>query len=322
MYTTNLFACPATDDCPVLHPLPQLVTESKEGGEHSPPLTTECPRENLVLFLFFVFLHVVSKVPEHAQHQMAHIVTCWTSAACRHGSDDTSAVLGLHAVASQAYVHFECVHLQCCKEVDSGVLIQGEAGPSEVHVHHGKQVLQREKTYEQVMGSASHVRNYLSLRLRTSTHAHASHANSGPTLSAILAQLSIHRKSWTRSSSAKRTSSYKAQAKRLASSRTLYSLPLPTPPASDTHRLTQETEERRQVRTNMPLNGFTSSGTARLGHQRLLKSAGDERQGTLTVPQRTRLLGVHAHCQWRRCAVSAHTGRLHLPILRHPHLQE
>ena len=103
--TTNLFACPATDDCPVLHPLPQLVTESKEGGEHSPPLTTECPWEDLVLFLFFVFLHVVSKVPEHAQHQMAHIVTCWTCAACRHGSDDTSAVLGLHAVASQAYVY-------------------------------------------------------------------------------------------------------------------------------------------------------------------------------------------------------------------------
>ena len=56
------------------------------------------------------------------------------------------------------YTLSECVHLQCCKEVDSGVLIQGEVGPSEVHVHHGKQVLQREKTYEQVMGSASHVR--------------------------------------------------------------------------------------------------------------------------------------------------------------------
>ena len=180
---------------------------------------------------------------------MAHIVTCCTCAACRHGSDDTSAVLGLHAVASQAYVHFECVHLQCCKEVDSGVLIQGEAGPSEVHVHHGKQVLQREKTYEQVMGSASHVRNYLSLRLRTSTHAHASHANSGPTLSAILAQLSIHRKSWTRSSSAKRTSSYKAQAKRLASSRTLYSLPLPTL-ARKRHTQTHPRDGRTLTSTN------------------------------------------------------------------------
>ena len=140
------------------------------------------------------------------------------------------------------YTLSECVHLQCCKEVDSGVLIQGEVGPSEVHVHHGKQVLQREKTYEQVMGSASHVRRYV--RRMTSTHAHASHANSGPTLSAILAQLSIHRKSWTRSSSAKRTSSYKAQAKDLraaAHSTVSHSRP---PPASDTHRLTQETEER------------------------------------------------------------------------------
>ena len=72
MYTTNLFACPATDDCPVLHPLPQLVTESKEGGEHSPPLTTKCPWEDLVLFLFFVFLHVVSKVPEHTTSNGLH----------------------------------------------------------------------------------------------------------------------------------------------------------------------------------------------------------------------------------------------------------
>ena len=129
---------------------------------------------------------------------MAHIdiVSCCTCTACRHGSDDISAALCLHAVASQAYIHLsECVHLQCCKEVDSGVLIQGEVGPSEVHVHHGKQVLQREKPHEQVM-ECCHVRRM------TRTHAHASHANSGPTLSAILAQLSIHRKSWTRSSSA------------------------------------------------------------------------------------------------------------------------
>ena len=130
------------------------------------------------------------------------------------------------------YTLSECVHLQCCKEVDSGVLIQGEVGPSEVHVHHGKQVLQREKTYEQVMGSASHVRRYV--RLRTSTHAHASHANSGPTLSAILAQLSIHRKSWTRSSSAKRTSSYKAQAKDLRTAAHSQS-PTPDPRPQATH---------------------------------------------------------------------------------------
>ena len=68
VYTTNLFTRPVTDDCPVIHTLPQLVTESKEGGEHSPPLTTECPWEDLVLFLFFVFLHVVSKVPEHTHN--------------------------------------------------------------------------------------------------------------------------------------------------------------------------------------------------------------------------------------------------------------
>ena len=43
------------------------------------------------------------------------------------------------------YTLSDCVHLQCCKEVDSGVLIQGEVGPSEVHVHYGKEVLQREK---------------------------------------------------------------------------------------------------------------------------------------------------------------------------------
>ena len=204
------------------------------------------------------------------------------------------AVLKLQAYwASHAFT--DCVHLQCCKEVGSGVLIQGEVGPSEVHVHHGKQVLQVEGDTEGDEPTHQAMQCYrVRSQGRACTLCHANGAtylvsNLGATVDPqeVLDQVvfcsngrvAITCRQWPSGRAACTLASLCAHVRpsvRHAS-------------ALCARTLTQQTEERRQVRSDLPLLGFASSGTARLGHQRLLKSAGDERHRTIS--QRTR---VHA----------------------------